>query len=99
MPSSGYCPTLAQIVHQVVRPGSNGARWTRRLAAVGQPVGRLAGSARPNPVYAKLHGRPRPVDDSWIAACCLVRELPLAMLNIEDYADFAKHEGDLELVR
>ena len=40
---------------------------------------------------------PRPVNDSWIAACCLVRELPLATFNIKDYADFAEHEG-LELV-
>lgn len=28
--------------------------------------------------YAQLRGRPRPVNDSWIAACCLVRTLPLA---------------------
>ena len=33
----------------------------------------------------------------WIAACCLVRELPLATFNIKDYADFVEHEG-LELV-
>jgi len=46
---------------------------------------------------ARLRGRPRPVNDSWIAACCLVRELPLATFNIKDYADFAEHEG-LELV-
>ena len=48
--------------------------------------------------YAQLRGRPRPANDSWIAACCLVRELPLATFNIKDYADFAEHEG-LELVR
>ena len=36
--------------------------------------------------------------DSWIAACCLVRELPLATLNIKDFADFAEHEG-LQLIR
>jgi predicted nucleic acid-binding protein len=47
--------------------------------------------------YAQLRGRPRPVNDSWIAACCLVRDLPLATFNIKDYADFAEHEG-LELV-
>ena len=28
--------------------------------------------------YAQLRGRPRPANDSWIAACCLVRGLPLA---------------------
>ncbi len=42
--------------------------------------------------YAQLRGRPRPVNDTWIAACCLVRELPLATYNIKDF-DFAKHEG------
>ena len=47
--------------------------------------------------YAQLRGRPRPANDSWIAACCLVRELPLATFNIKDYADFAEHEG-LEIV-
>jgi toxin FitB len=47
--------------------------------------------------YGQLRGRPRPANDSWIAACCLVRELPLATFNIKDFADFAEHEG-LELV-
>jgi hypothetical protein len=28
--------------------------------------------------YAQLRGRPRPVNDSWIAACCLVRDVPLS---------------------
>ncbi len=48
--------------------------------------------------HAQLRGRPRPVNDSWIAACCLVRELPLATLNIKDYVDYTEHEG-LELLR
>ena len=48
--------------------------------------------------HAQLRGRPRPVNDSWVAACCLARELPLATLNIKDYVDFAEHEG-LELIR
>lgn len=43
--------------------------------------------------YAQLRGRPRPVNDSWIAACCLVRDLPLATFNIKDFTDFAEHEG------
>ena len=47
--------------------------------------------------YAQLRGRPRPTNDTWIAACCLVRELPLATFNVRDYADFAVHEG-LELI-
>ncbi|MGH3919976.1 MAG: type II toxin-antitoxin system VapC family toxin [Pseudonocardiaceae bacterium] len=47
--------------------------------------------------YTQLRGRPRPVNDTWIAACCLVRELPLATFNIKDFTDFAEHEG-LELL-
>ena len=47
---------------------------------------------------ATRRGRPRPVNDTWIAACCLAYGLPLATLNIKDYADFAEHDG-LTLVR
>jgi predicted nucleic acid-binding protein len=42
---------------------------------------------------AEQRGRPRPVNDTWIAACCLVRNLPLATLNLKDFGDFADHEG------
>jgi toxin FitB len=42
---------------------------------------------------AVSRGRPRPVNDTWIAACCLVHGLPLATLNVKDYADFAEYEG------
>lgn len=42
---------------------------------------------------AQHRGRPRPVNDSWIAACCLVERLPLATLNTKDFEDFAVHEG------
>lgn len=37
--------------------------------------------------------RPRPVNDTGSPACCLVRELPLATLNIKDFSDFSEHEG------
>jgi predicted nucleic acid-binding protein len=43
--------------------------------------------------YATKRGRPRPQNDSWIAACCLAYDLPLATLNIKDFADFAEYEG------
>ena len=46
---------------------------------------------------AQLRGRPRPANDTWIAACCLVRDLPLATLNVKDYTDYAEHDG-LQLV-
>nr|MDT0660031.1 type II toxin-antitoxin system VapC family toxin [Micromonospora sp. DSM 115978] len=42
---------------------------------------------------AQRRGRPRPVNDSWIAACCLVNRLPLATLNGKDFADFAEYDG------
>lgn len=47
---------------------------------------------------AQLRGRPRPVNDSWVAACCLARDLPLITLNTKDYIDFAEHDG-LNLLR
>jgi predicted nucleic acid-binding protein len=43
--------------------------------------------------HARLRRRPRPINDSSIAACCLARELSLATLNIKDYADFVEHGG------
>jgi predicted nucleic acid-binding protein len=46
--------------------------------------------------FAARRGRPRPQNDTWIAACCLAYEMPLATLNIKDFADFATYEG-LEL--
>jgi toxin FitB len=42
---------------------------------------------------ARLRGRPRPQNDTWIAACCIESGLPLVTLNRRDFADFAVHEG------
>lgn len=42
---------------------------------------------------AQLRGRPRPVNDTWIAACCLVHDLPLATFNTKDFADYAERDG------
>jgi toxin FitB len=42
---------------------------------------------------AQRRGRPRPVNDTWIAACCLVDQIPLATFNAKDFEDFAEHEG------
>jgi toxin FitB len=36
---------------------------------------------------------PRPQNDTWIAACCLTDNLPLATLNTKDFADFAEQDG------
>lgn len=42
---------------------------------------------------ATRRGRPRPVNDMWIAACCLAYQVPLATLNLKDYQDFTEHHG------
>lgn len=41
----------------------------------------------------QARGRPRPINDMWIAACCLVEDVPLATLNRKDFEDFAEHDG------
>ncbi|MDQ3157048.1 MAG: type II toxin-antitoxin system VapC family toxin [Actinomycetota bacterium] len=47
--------------------------------------------------FAQLRGRPKPQNDSWIAAVCLTYEVPLATLNVKDFDDFAEYEG-LEII-
>jgi toxin FitB len=49
--------------------------------------------------YAYLRGRPRPTNDTWVAACCLAYDLPLATRNVKDFEDFAEHEGLIILGR
>jgi predicted nucleic acid-binding protein len=44
-------------------------------------------------VGAQQRGRPRPLNDSWIAACCIDRGLPLLTLNRRDFADYAEHDA------
>jgi predicted nucleic acid-binding protein len=44
-------------------------------------------------VRAQRRGRPRPLHDSWIAACCIEAGLPLLTLNHRDFADFAERDG------
>ena len=46
---------------------------------------------------AQLRGRPRPINDTWVAACCWATKLPLVTLNRRDFEDFEQHEG-LELL-
>ncbi|HEU5475220.1 MAG TPA: type II toxin-antitoxin system VapC family toxin [Actinophytocola sp.] len=43
--------------------------------------------------HGQLRGRPRPANDTWIAACCLVRQFPLATLNVKDFTDYAESDG------
>ena len=68
------------------------AEWLRNLVIVPYDLrisyvwGQLAGQTQ-------RRGRPRPVNDMWIAAVSLAHGLPLATRNIKDYADFAEHNG------
>jgi hypothetical protein len=43
--------------------------------------------------HATRRGRPRPQNDTWIAACYLAYDLPLETMNVKDFRDFAEHEG------
>ena len=38
-------------------------------------------------------GQSRPQNDTWIAACCLVYDMPLATYNVRDFQDFADDHG------
>jgi predicted nucleic acid-binding protein len=38
-------------------------------------------------------GRPRPENDTWIAACSLVYDIPLATLNVKDFQGFVDNHG------
>jgi predicted nucleic acid-binding protein len=66
--------------------------WLSRIAvlsgdeAVAATWGRLSAAAI-------RRGRPRPVNDMWIAACCLTHGITLATLNLKDYEDFSQHHG------
>ncbi|MDA8285111.1 MAG: type II toxin-antitoxin system VapC family toxin [Actinomycetota bacterium] len=42
---------------------------------------------------AQRRGRPRPQNDTWVAACCIGLGVPLVTLNRKDFVDFASHEG------
>lgn len=42
---------------------------------------------------AQQRGRPRPQNDTWIAACCIRHGLPLITLNTKDFEDFARDDG------
>ncbi len=76
-----------------------GARRREELANWLSLVPVLPGDEAVAAIWGRLsaaavrRGRPRPVNDMWIAACCLAYEVPLATLNLKDYADFKEHHG------
>lgn len=67
-------------------------QWLDRMVilhsddATSQAWGRISAAAR-------RRGRPRPANDSWIAACCLAHGFPLATFNVKDFEDYTDHEG------
>ncbi|MGH3907616.1 MAG: type II toxin-antitoxin system VapC family toxin [Pseudonocardiaceae bacterium] len=89
---------LAELTQWAVQRGwgaSNRARLEHWLSGVvvlpgNETVAHVWGEIA---AYARLRGRPRPQNDTWIAATCLAHELPLATLNVKDFSDFADHEG------
>lgn len=42
---------------------------------------------------AQRRGRPRPQNDTWVAACCVRHGLGLVTLNRKDFLDFAEHDA------
>jgi hypothetical protein len=76
-----------------------GARRREELAGWLSGIPVLPGDESVAAIWGRLsaaairRGRPRPVNDMWIAACCLAYEVPLATLNLKDYEDFKEHHG------
>jgi predicted nucleic acid-binding protein len=68
------------------------ARWREHVGvlAYDEAVADMWGQLQ---ARAQLRGRPRPHNDTRIAACCPVDHLPLATLNVKDFADFTEYEG------
>ena len=79
----GELAKWAEIRHWGLHRRQELAGWLSGIAvlpgdeAVATIWGRLSAEAT-------LRGRPRPVNDMWIAACCLAYEVPLATLNLKD---------------
>ena len=90
--------TLGELTKWSVRRGWGAQRRTaldRWLTArpvlpgndeVARTWGEIAG-------YATKRGRPRPVNDTWTAAVCVVNDLPLATRNVKDFEPYVQHNG------
>jgi hypothetical protein len=71
-------------------------RRPRSLAGQGaDPSSRPPGGQGPGHDHRRCaaRGRPRRLNDTWTAACCIEGGLPLLTLNRRDFADFAQHDG------
>jgi toxin FitB len=66
--------------------------WINRVpvlnsdAAVASVWARLTAGAR-------RRGRPRPANDTWVAACCVANEAALLTYNRRDFEDFELQDG------
>lgn len=88
----GELTTWLELRHWGARRRTTFAAWLDGVGiihsddAIARTWGRITAGA-------VQRGRPRPANDTWIAACCLTLNLPLATLNVKDFEDFAHHEG------
>jgi toxin FitB len=66
--------------------------WFARMPVIhsNDDIARTWGRLR---AAAMRRGRPRPQNDMWIAAVCITNGIPLATLNLKDFADFEAHHG------
>ena len=68
------------------------AQWVDgfRILPYGAEVARVWGRLT---AAARQRGRTSPVNDTWLAAACIDAGLPLATLNVRDFAQHAAHGG------
>ncbi len=89
--------TLGELTHWTIahswgpRKLADLARWRQDVVVLpaDETVAQLWGAIR---ARAAARGRLRPANDTWIAACCLANQLPLATFNTKDFVDFAQYE-------
>jgi toxin FitB len=94
--------TLGELTHWVALRGWGAVR-RRRLDNFLDGRAVLPGSKRVAETWGRMtalatqNGTPQPINDSWIAACCLTYRVPLATLNVKDYTYYVNAHG-LELI-
>ena len=90
--------TVGELAKGIAMAGWGLRRWTE-LADWLRHVVILTGDLRASYTWGQLacaaqrRGRPRPVNDMWIAAVGIANGLPLATRNVKDYEDFVEHNG------
>ena len=80
--------TVGELTSWTIRRGWGARRladlaaWRRHVTRI--PTTKLSRRRGDGSTHAQARGRPRPINDMWIAACCLVEDVPLATLNRKD---------------